>query len=175
MAKRVNGDAGAVLTVGILAIGGFLLYKFFGSGGGTGTGQNNADIDKNTGDSTAKDLAASLAAGIQQQVPDSTLNGYADSLYQLLGNGGGPPVDSGTAAQVDGIVTQVNNSTDWFRLLQLFGTKKYNSGGAFSACGLTGFGCDSYDLVSLLRLTMPAQNLANINSYFSDQGINVYI
>jgi hypothetical protein len=88
-----------------------------------------------------------------------------------LGNGGGPPVDSGTASQVDQIVTQVNNATDWYRLIQIFGTKKYNSGGAFTTCALTGLGCDSYDLVSLLRLAMPASNLANINTYFSEQNI----
>ncbi len=167
-------DMGNLITIAAVLGGGYLLYKYVLSGSQTGTGQNNAAIDQNTAASAAKDLAAAAAKGIKQQLPDTELNGYADSIFQLIGNAGGDPlIDSGTAAQVDNIVTQVNNDADWYRLVQLFGTKKFNSGGAFSACALLGLSCDSYDLPGLLHLTMPAANLSNINSYFSDQGMSV--
>lgn len=168
-------DLGNLLTIAVVGVGGYLVWKYVINGsGGNGTSQNNSDIDKNTLDAAANDLAKSKAKGIQQELPDTELNGYADSIFQLIGNAGGDPViDSGTAAAVDNIVTQVNNDTDWFRLVQLFGTKKYNSGGSMSSCALLGLGCDSYDLPGLLHLTMPAANLSNINSYFSDQGMSV--
>lgn len=168
MARRKIGAASDwVLPIGVLAIGGYLVYKFVGSGA-TGTAQNNANINANTAATAASDLSASQAAGVAQTVSDSTLNGYADTLYQLLGNGGDP-------AQIDQVVTMVNNATDWYRLVQLFGTKQFNSGGSFSTCALLGLGCDSWDLLSALRNVLPAQNLANINTYFSDQGINVVL
>lgn len=174
--KRKVGKADPMnlLTIAAVGVGGYLLYKYVLSGSQTGTGQNNAAIDQNTAASAAADLAAANAQGIKQQLPDSELNGYADSIFQLIGNAGGDPtIDAGTAASVDNMITQVNNDADWFRLVQLFGTKKYNSGGSFSACALLGLSCDSYDLPGLLRLTMPAGNLSSINSYFSDQGMSV--
>lgn len=175
--NRVAGiDIGQLVTLAAVGIGGYLVWKYVLNGSGNGTSQNNAAIDQNTAASAASDLAKSLAKGIQQQLSDTELNGYADSIFQLIGNAGGSPIiDAGTAASVDNIVTQVNNDTDWFKLVQLFGTKKYNSGGSMSSCALLGLGCDSYDLPGLLRLTMPAQNLQNINSYFSDQGMSVNI
>lgn len=174
MARRRVGETNwgsIILPIGILGIGGVLLYKLFANGGGTATGQNNTAIDASTAAAASADLAKSKQAGVAQITPDTTLNAYSDQLYQLLGNGGGPPVDDNTAIQVDQIVTQVNNATDWYRLVQIFGTKKYNSGGPLSACALTGLGCDSYDLISLLRISLPAINLANINTYFSGQNI----
>lgn len=172
--KKIGADLGSyILPLGLLGVGGFLLYKFFANGAGTGTSQNNAAIDQNTAAAAAADLAKSQQAGIAQTISDSNLNGYATALYQLLGSGGGPPIDDSTAYQIDNIVTQVNNATDWYRLVQLFGTKKYNSGGTWSACGLTGLGCDSYDLPSALRIAMPAASLSNINTFFSDQNIPV--
>lgn len=176
MGKVGKPDLMSLLTIGALVGGGYLLYKYFLSGNATGTGQNNAAIDQNSAATAATDIANSQSKGITQSLPDSELNGYADSIFQLIGNAGGDPViDTGTASQVDNIVTQVNNDTDWFRLVQLFGTKKFNSGGAFSTCALVGLGCDSYDLPGLLRLTMPSGNLSSINSYFSDMGMSVNI
>lgn len=172
--KVAGMDLGNLLTIAVVTVGGYLVWKYVINGSGNGTSQNNAAIDTNTAAAAASDLAASKAKGIQQQLSDTELNGYADSIFQLIGNAGGDPViDGGTAAAVDNIVTQVNNDTDWFKLVQLFGTKKFNSGGSVSSCALLGLGCDSYDLPGLLRLTLPAANLSNINSYFSDQGMSV--
>lgn len=177
---RVSGALDSIVTLvtlGAVGVGGYFLYKLISSGGGlnSGTNSNNTGIQTNSAATAQTDLAASQAKGIAQSLADSQLNGYATQLYQLIGNGGGPPVDDNTAIQIDQIVTQVQNSTDWFRLVQLFGTKQYNSGGSFTTCALLGMGCDSYDLPSLLGLSLPAANKASVNSYFSDQGINVTI
>lgn len=170
MKKRIGDtDYGWILPLGILAAGGFLIWKFFGSGSSAGS-QNNAAIDASTAATAASDLAASQAAGVQQSLPDSTLNTMSDTLYQLIGN------YTGDYSSIDNVVTQVQNNTDWYRLLQIFGTKKFNSSGSsFNSCALTGglFGCDSWDLGSALKNTLPAEAIANINTYFSDQGMSI--
>lgn len=167
--RRVSGsDYGWILPLGVIAVGGYLVYQFMNSSSlTTGTSANNATTDANTASTVANDLAASQAAGVQQTISDSTLSGYADTLFQLLGNGGDP----GTIAQT---VDQVNNMTDWLRLVQLFGTRQFATS-SFSTCALLGLGCQSYDLQSALRAVLPASEIANINTYFSDQGIQVVL
>ena len=163
-----------LLLFGGLAVGVYFLWnKVFGPGGGGANSQNNSSIQANSAATVANDLAASQAAGVQQSTPDSTLNGYATSIFQLIGNGGGPPVDDGTSGQVLAMIQNLKNQTDWYRLVQLFGTKQYNSGGSFSVCALTGMGCDSYDLPALLRLSLPAQGLIDLNNFFLGQGMQM--
>lgn len=168
--KKVGStDYGWILPVGVIGILGYLAYTYFGGNGSiTDTGSNNSSIDTNSAATAAADLAKTQADGVTQILSDSTLNGIATTLFQLLGN-------DGDQSTIVNNVIQVNNAADWYRLVQLFGTKKFNSGGSFNSCALIGIGCDSYDLPGALRLVLDAQHLQDINSYFVDQGIGTTI
>ncbi len=66
------------------------------------------------------------------------------------------------------MIANVQNDADWYRLVQLFGTKQFNSGSWLSACALSGglLGCDSYDLVAAIRSALSPQQIQVINNYF---------
>lgn len=163
---KVSGNNyGWIIPVAVVAIGGYLAYTYLGSG--SDQGANNSSIDTNTADTAASSLQAAQAAGQTQTVSDSVLNGYATTLFQLIGNGG----DHSTIINT---VDQVNNEVDWYRLVQLFGTKKFAST-TWGTCSLFGFGCDSYDLPSALKMTLTDSEISNLNTYFSDQGMNVQL
>jgi hypothetical protein len=172
MAKRkIGAVSDYIVPLALVAGGGYLIWKYLLSGSAginSATSSNNSTSTANTASTAASDLAASQSKGVTQTIADSTISGYADSLFQLLANDGDP-------SSIVQIVTQVNNATDWYRLVQLFGTRQFNTGSQFSACALLGLACDSLDLSSALRATLPASYVSNINTYFSEQGINVVI
>jgi len=164
--RKVGDIGGDLLMLGIVGVAGYLVYKNF-LGGGTGTSSNNTAIDQNTASTVANDQAAAAAQGIVQSISDSTLSTLANTLYYEMGNGAAP-------SDVVNNVSSVNNYADWLRLVQLYGTKKFDTGtSAFSSCSLLGLGCDSLDLGTTLKTFLPAAYLSNLNSYFSDQGIPV--
>lgn len=137
--------------------------------GDTGTTTNNTITDKNTADTAAAALAAAKAAGIPQTVSDTTLNSLANSLYQgMVAN----PVDQ--SAVLENLV-MVNTQTDWQRLYQLFGTRKANMASWYSVCALTGYQCDSLDLVTFVKFSLDQDRRNNANSFFSEQGINASV
>lgn len=169
--RRISGNDWVmpVVTIGGLGIVGYLAYTFLkGSTPGAGTTANNAAVNTNSANAAASSLAAAQAAGITQQLPDATLNGFATSLTNLITTQDTFPVDAATAMQIQNIVLNVDTSVDWYRLVQLFGTKKYNAGGNWSVCNWVGAWCQDADLPSLLRIALPASNLSTINSYFAD-------
>lgn len=166
---RVGGDYGWVGPIAILAglgIGGYLLYNFL-SGNDSGTAQNNASIDANSASTAQQSLQTAQNAGIQQTIDDTTLNGYATAITNLITTQNTFPVDYSTALQIQNIVLACNTITDWYRLVQLFGTKKYNAGGSQSLCSWFAINCQSADLPGLLKAALPADQLNTIGNYFS--------
>lgn len=157
------------ILIGAAIVGAYLLFKKIGSGTLTAGGQNNAGINSASATSSANDLANANAKGIIQTIPDTTLNGYATTLYQLLGNSGSTPMSDSDFTNFYTMIANVQNDADWYRLVQLFGTKQFNSGSWLSACALSGglVGCDSYDLVAAIRAALGAQQIIVLNNYFS--------
>lgn len=171
-----NDLMGPVVMLGALGIGGYVLFQFLkGSTPGAGTTANNNAITSSSTTTANTAVNASTAAGIPQSINDTTLNGYATSLTNLITTQDTFPVDSNTAMQVQNIVTSMNTATDWLRLVQLFGTKNYNAGGSQSLCNWFAINCQSADLPGLLKVALPPSNLNTINSYFSDTFNNVSI
>lgn len=168
--QKVGKIADYILPLGVIGILGFLAYKFLGVAGNSATTQNNAAIDQTTASTAAADVKQSQEKGVPQTLSDSTLAGLANSIELAINSGSDP-------LTVENYVVQVQTDTDWFRLVQLYGTRKFNSGGVFSSCALSAglWGCDSYDLQSSLRAFLPADKISNINTYFSDQGINAQL
>lgn len=166
--KRVGDTTTNLILLAALGVGGYLIFKNFLGGIETGTSSNNAAIDQNTQSTVANDQAAAAAQGIKQTLSDSTLNTMANSIFYAVGNGDDP---SGIVSTV----SQVNNYADWLRLVQLYGTRKLNTGSWYSPCALTGLLCDSVDLGTTLKQGLPPQYLSNLDSYFSDQGIPVIL
>lgn len=168
--QKIGAASDYIIPLGVVGILGFLAYKFFGNGGASSTSQNNAAIDQTTAASAAADVKQSQEKGVPQTLSDSTLAGLANSIELAINSDSDP-------LTVENYVVQVQTDTDWYRLVQLYGTRKFNSGGAFSSCALSAglWGCDSYDLQSSLRAFLPADKISNINTYFSDQGINAQL
>jgi hypothetical protein len=163
MRRKVSGGADYILPLGILAALGFVLYKFLGPSAAGGA--NNAATDANTKAATDKAYTDS-AASLPQSMPDTQLSSIATQIYNSASVGG--------TGDTDGIVNQlslVNNTTDLYRLMQLFGTKAVGSG-FFSTCSLLGFDCTSLDLASFVRSTLSTDQLATVNQNFAGNGIN---
>lgn len=137
--------------------------------GDTGTTTNNTTVDQNTAATAAAALAAAKAAGIPQTVSDTTLNSLANTLFQQMV---ADPVDQSAVLMN---LVNVNTQTDWQRLYQLFGTRKANLATWYSTCALTGYQCDSLDLVSFVKFSLDQQHRSNANSFFSEQGINASV
>jgi hypothetical protein len=168
--RRVSGTADTMnfILIGAAIVGAYFLFKKLGSGTLTAGGQNNAGINSSSASTSASDLASAQAKGISQTIPDTTLNGYATTLYQLLGNAADVPMSDTDFGNIYTMIANVQNDADWYRLVQLFGTKQFNSGGWLTSCALSGglLGCDSYDLVAALRAALSATQVSVINNYF---------
>lgn len=174
------GATGDYLQIGILAllgVGGYFLFKKLSSGTLTAGGQNNAGINTSSAASAASDLAAVTAKGVKQALSDTTLNGYATTLYQLLGSSGGPPLSPTDFTNFYTILTNIQNDADWYRMVQLFGTKQFNSGSWISMCAVSGglVGCDSYDLPAAMRAALGPDQIGVVNNYFLYQTMGAKI
>lgn len=170
---KVGGDydwVGPVIMLAALGGAGYFLYTFISKASPTsGTAANNAAVNTNSAATAASSLAAAQAAGVAQTIDDTTLNGYATTLTNLLiQSNQGWPLPADAQAQVQNVVLNVNTSADWFRLVQLFGTKSYNAGSSYSLCGMFGIACQTADLPSLIRLAVAPAVLSTINSFFAD-------
>ena len=162
-----------ILPVGLL-VGGYLLYKNFFSGGGVAT--NNNVVDQNTANTANADLAKATASGSPQTIADSTLSAIANTLNEQLQKVISSGDDDDTLKmEIRNNVISVNSAADWYKLVTLFGSRKFNTGGDFSVCSWTGLECDSLDLISALKLALDPINKNVIDSFFANQGINVII
>jgi hypothetical protein len=167
-----NGWIGPALTVGLIGGLAYLSYQFFTGNSslspGAGTTANNSAITTSTASTSQAAVTASTAAGIKQTIPDSTLNGYVTAITNTITPADSFPLDENTSQTVQNIVCQVNTKTDWYRLVQLFGTKNYNGGGSQSLCSWFAIDCQQADLPGLLKVALQPDVLSNINTYFAD-------
>lgn len=162
-----------VLMVAVVGGVGYLAYKLLNGGlgsvtPGAGTTANNSNIATTTASTSQAAVTASTAAGIKQTIPDSTLNGYVTAITNTITPADSFPLDENTSQTVQNIVCQVNTKTDWYRLVQLFGTKNYNGGGSQSLCSWFAIDCQQADLPGLLKVALQPDVLSNINTYFAD-------
>jgi len=171
------GDMGEtinlVVMVAVLGGVGYLAYKLLNGGlgsvtPGAGTTANNAGITATSATTAAAGVAAAAAAGIKQTVPDSTLNGYVTAITNLITPSTTFPLDEDTSQQVQNIVISVNTKADWYRLVQLFGTKNYNAGGSQSLCSWFAIDCQQADLPGLLKVALQPDVISAIDSYFAN-------
>jgi hypothetical protein len=171
--KKIGDIGGTINTVVMLAVlggAGYLAYKLLNGGltPGTGTTANNNAITATSATTAAAATAASTAAGVKQTVPDSTLNGYVTAITNIITPSTTFPLDEDTSQQVQNIVISVNTKTDWYRLVQLFGTKNYNAGGSGSLCGWFAIDCQQADLPGLLKVALQPDVISAIDSYFAN-------
>lgn len=161
---KVGDIAGDLILAGALLIGGYFLYTKI-SGGSSATNANNAANDANNKAAADQAFAASNAV-LPQSMSDAQLSSMATQIANSFTTGG--------TGDLDNVVYQlslVNNTTDLYRLMQLFGTKSAGSG-FFSTCSLLGFDCMSLDLDSFVRASLSADQLALVNQDFAGNGIN---
>lgn len=167
--KKKSRSIGAVdlsnyiLPVGLVGIAAYAVYKFLGPSAAAKA--NNATDEANT--KAANDAAYNASAAIlPQSMPDVQLSSMATQIYNSASTGG--------TGDIDNVIYQlslINNTTDLYRLMQLFGTKQVGSG-FFSTCSLLGFDCTSLDLDAFIRASLTPAQLATVNQNFSGNGIN---
>jgi hypothetical protein len=156
-----------IMPAAIIGVGYYIFTQL--DPGDTGTTSNNNVVDANTTAAASAAVKALQDAGMKQTVSDTTLSGLANSIYQYLVQ---DPPDQSSAMYA---IVSVNNQLDWQKLVQFFGTRKANTGGSYSACALTGYLCDSVDLLTFIKMSMDAEHRSNINSFFSEQSINAQV
>jgi hypothetical protein len=174
----VSGAADFILPVGILGIGVFVLYKmglFGGSGNSTSPLLSNS-VANNTAvantATTAQAAYAASAATVPQSLSDTELNTIVQNITSDVQQDAA--LGSGTQ-YTDDIVNQMselNNITDLYRLMVLFGTQAANTGSWVSLCSTFGFNCSQLDLGSYLKVVLSASQLAEVNQDLSGNGIN---
>jgi hypothetical protein len=162
--------------------GGYLLYKKISSSTTTGTSANNTITDTNTAATAAADVAkaqatAAASGTAAQTLSDSTINTLADTLnqqlQQIISFNNTPTSDQMMAIRNN--VISVNTATDWYKLVQVFGSRKFNTGGSQSLCSWFAINCDSLDLGTALKMALDQSNLSIIDSFFAGQSIPVVL
>lgn len=177
--KRKKESVGAfdfdwtkLILPAVLVGGGYWIYTKI-KPGPTGTTSNNAITDSNTANAADEAVKKAQAAGIVQTLDDNTINSLANTLYQQLAPiSDQDPVDQ-TAVRNN--VIRVNTQLDWSKLVQSFGSRKFNTGGAFSICSWTGLQCTSLDLGAALKLALDTSHISDINTFFAGQNIPVVL
>jgi hypothetical protein len=163
MGMQKVGGYDWVIPVGVIAILGYAAYKFLGPS--SALAANNSANDANNKAAADADYNASSAV-VKQSMSDSQLSSIATQISNSFATGG--------TGDLDNVVYQlslINNITDLYRLVQLFGSKSAGSG-FFSTCSFLGFDCMSLDLDSFVRASLSADQLATVNRNFSGNGIN---
>jgi hypothetical protein len=177
--KKVGGDSSwilpAVVGVGILGFGYLIAQKLglFSQSGGAAN--NKSTTDANTSASAAS-TAAAAAAGVKATINDNEAANIANQVYGI-GTTASTMTDLYTITQQ---LTQVNNVQDLNMVISAFGTKQMPSGNISNwtgACTLLGISCTSVGLGDWVRVIYQSidptgQALSNLDSYFSEQGIN---
>lgn len=154
-----------ILPVGILVAGYFLL-KNFGLFGGGAAAQNQASLTAASSAGVTTALAQAKAAGDNATLNASQAAAIANNIYTA---GVADPVDQDT---IQNQIIQANTLTDLLNIIQAFGTKQ--AGGTMCSIfgGFLSATCGTYDLPGWIRASLDAQHLSNVNTYFSNEGIN---
>jgi hypothetical protein len=163
--QRVGGGADYILPLGLVALAGIGLWMLFKNGNplaSSANSENNKQIDQQT-TSTLQTAYTASAGSVPQSLQDTELNAMATTIY----------TDglSGDTADIVMQLSNVNNITDLYRLMQLFGTKQA-AATFWSTCNLMGFNCQSLDLASYVHTVVSSDQLTQINQNFSGNGIN---
>jgi hypothetical protein len=170
MAKKMSGAADYIVPIGIIALIGFALYKMgIFSGTATGTGSNSAATTSNTTAVTNAAFTAS-AAQVAQSMPDTTLNTMISTMFSDYLSS--TSLFSGSSYE-DDIVSQmsnVNNITDLYRLMQLFGTRAMPDKGV-NLCNTIDLACPQVDFGTFIHNALDAAHIADLNSVLSGNGI----
>ena len=152
-----------ILPIGLVGVAAFAIYKLLGPSAAAKA--NNASNEQNI--KAANDAAYNASAAVlPQSMPDTQLASIATQIYNSAEVGG--------TGDIDNVIYQlslINNTTDLYRLMQLFGTKQVGSG-FFSTCSLLGFDCTSLDLDAFIRASLTPDQLATVNRNFNGNGIN---
>lgn len=168
--KAIAGGADYILPIGVLGLLGFLAYKFFGSGGPTGTGANNDQLAASNKAAVDQSLANQAAAGEKQTISDAAAQAAASEIWGYYSGG------TSTADQVEQALMVPNNLTDLLLIEKYFGVKKMNTGGSMNLCALVDVDCGSVDLASYVKAVFNdaghPEYLESVNSFYTMQGIN---
>jgi hypothetical protein len=177
--KKISGDYGWILPVGLLGLAAYLLYKFTGIFSGSGAAKN-AEQATSTITAGTKTTLASLAA--QGQVPTLTAAqgaALANDIFNagLTVNTGGLFSSSNTSgvAQIMNDLIQCRNDADLYLIMSNFGTRQVSLD-EWSMCSITGFECDALDLQSFVAnifnyAQIPGDQLADLNSQLASNGL----
>jgi len=154
-----------IIPAGIV-VGGYLLLKKLHIFGDSATDANNSGIDSSTSAGISDAIRDAQNAGDFATISDANAAGYAATIYSA---GVASPVDQYT---VRNSLIQANTLTDILKIAKAFGTKQ--AGDSFSMCSMFGINCQAYNLQSFVRAVLSPSELAIVNNYFSNQGINYY-
>lgn len=161
----LSGIGDVIIPLGVVGILAAIAYKYFGPTPGAVTSNtNNAQNTANT-QTTADAAYKASSAVVPQSMSDTQLSSIATQISNSFMDGGS---DTGTIIDQ---LSLVNNITDLYRLMQLFGTKA-NAPGMLSACYYLNINCQALDLASFVRAQLTADELAEVNQNFSGNGIN---
>lgn len=171
MQRKKIGDASQyIIPLGLLGLAGWVVYKYFISGTATGTGANNATQAANVASAAAAQYQAS-AANTPQAVPDATLNSMIGTMLSDAEQNTSMFSGSGPGDDIVTTMGQLQNITDLYRLMQLWGTRNA-AGASGSICDLIDIDCTAVDLGTFIHATLSASQIVDLNQLIQANGIN---
>jgi hypothetical protein len=179
MARRKMGDASSyVLPIGLVVIAGFLAYKFLGGSGGAGTGlstspgtgTNNTNTNSTT-TSINQTAYTQSAATVAQATPDTTLNAMIQTMWNDWLSSTSIFAGSSYGDDIVSQMGNLQNITDLYRLIMLFGTRAMPPSG-FNLCNAIGLDCPQVDFGTFIHQALSTSQIADLNSSLSGNGIN---
>lgn len=171
MRRKKIGDATSyIIPLGLLGLAGWVVYKYFISGTATGTGANNAQQAQNVTTATAAAYQAS-AAQIPQAVADTQLNSMIGTMLSDAEQNTSMFSGSGPGDDIVTTMGQLQNITDLYRLIQLWGTRNA-AGASGSICDLIDIDCTAVDFGTFIHATLSASQITDLNQLIQANGIN---
>lgn len=168
--KKIGSVTDYIMPLGLLGLAGWVVYKYFISGTATGTGANNAQQAANVTTATASAYQQS-AAQIPQAVSDSTINSMIGTMLSDAEQNTSMFSGSGPGDDIVTVMGQLQNTTDLYRLMQLWGTRNA-AGASGSICDLIDVDCTAVDFGTFIHATLSAQQLQDLNQLIQANGIN---
>jgi hypothetical protein len=169
--KKVSGTADYIIPIGVIGLGALVLYKMgIFSGTATGTGANNGVAEAQTVQSWTTAYNQSVQS-TPQQLSDTQLNSMI--LEMLQDANSNTSIFAGSSYQED-IVTQMSNLgniTDLNRLGMLWGVRAVPTS-QFNLCNTLDIDCTKIDLGAFLKVTLTADQLAEVNQDLAGNGIS---
>jgi hypothetical protein len=160
-----------IVPVALVGGGYFLYKKLFGTTLDNAISTNNNTVSQTNASGVQASIDANAKNGGTTTITDAQAAGLANTIASI-GLNGSIPLSQSDQDSVKWSIIQANTLGDLLLIIKNFGTRKFNTGGDWTACSWFALGCPSLDLPTFVKTYLNGSTIADINIYLADQSIN---